>query len=463
MPQVDKYTPDWESLKQYTIPEWFRNAKLGIFVHWGPYAVPAAFTEWYPKHMYNEECDEFAHHRKTWGDHKEFGYKDFIPLFTGEKWDPEQWVSLFKRTGARYVVPVAEHHDGFPMYSSPFTEWNSVKMGPKRDVVAELEAIVRREGLKFGVSSHRAYNWRYFTFKDEFDTVDPRYAGLYGQPHPPDQPASQEFIEDWYNRTTDLIDRFEPDLLWFDFGWGKKEFHPWHPRVTSYYYNRALEWDREVVLNYKWWFPEGAAVFDIERGKLNELREEYWQTDTSISYKTWSYAENDDFKSVTTIVHDLVDIVSKNGNLLLNVGPRADGTICSGAEKRLTGLGEWLDVNGEAIFDTHHWETFGEGDTVVGEGQMKEKEDVPFTAQDIRFTRKNGSLYAMLLGWPEGDALIRSLGVGSSVPAERIERIRMLGSGKELEWTQSEDGLSVRPPSEKPCGHAYTMRVELKD
>ena len=244
------YEPNWESLKQYTVPAWFRDAKLGIFIHWGVYAVPAWDNEWYPRFMYRDELSRkgpnyFQHHLKAYGHPSQFGYKDFIPDFKAEKWDPAAWVDLFKAAGAKYVVPVAEHHDGFPMYASDYTRWNAAKMGPKRDVVAELENATRSAGLKFGVSSHRAFNWRFYTFKDDFDTMDPANVGLYGRPHHQDDPADEAFLEDWFGRTKELIDKFHPDLLWFDFGWHFAEFLPYQPQVAAYYYNQAAKWGGE--------------------------------------------------------------------------------------------------------------------------------------------------------------------------------------------------------------------------
>ena len=457
-----KYEPTWESLKSYSVPDWFKDAKFGIFIHWGVYAVPAFGSEWYPRNMYRKESPVFKHHLETWGPHSEFGYKDFIPMFKAEKWDPDAWVSLFKEAGAKYVVPVAEHHDGFAMYASDYTRWNAVNMGPHRDVIAELERIVRKQGLKFGVSTHRAQNWRHFTYAPEFDTSDEAYAGLYSPAHPEDAPASEAFLEGWYARTKELVDRFQPDILWFDFGWHEEEFAPYRPRITAYYYNKAIDWGREVVLQYKDKFPDGVAVYDIERGKLDDIRKEYWQTDTSVSSRSWGYLEEDEFKSVTSLVHDLADIVSKNGNLLLNVGPRPDGTIPQEAADCLLGVGEWLKVNGEAIYGTRCWSIFGEGETPVGTGHMSERGAKPFTAEDIRFTTKGDALYAICLGWPGEQATIKSLGSNSAVPADMISQINMLGSEGTLSWSQSEDGLTIKTPSEKPCQHAYAFKIVLK-
>jgi len=258
------------------------------------------------------------------------------------------------------------------------------------------------------------------------------------------------------------VDRFSPDVLWFDFGWHRDEFEPWRPRVAACYYNHALANGYEPVLQYKDKLPDGVAVLDIERGKLDDIREHYWQTDTSVSYRSWCYIKDDEFKSVTSIVHDLVDIVSKNGNLLLNVGPRPDGTIPEEAASVLLGLGQWLEVNGEAIYSTRYWQVYGEGPTKVSAVQFRERESKPFTAQDIRFTTKGNLLYAICLGWPEGECIIRSLSSKGAVAAEAIAHITMLGRDEQLTWSQDENGLTIQMPSQKPCEHAYIFKIVLK-
>ena len=460
------YTADWNSLRNYEIPAWFKDAKLGIFIHWGAYAVPAWDNEWYPRFMYRDEtarpgANYFRHHCQAWGHPGQFGYKDFIPRFQAERWDPEAWLDLFEAAGARYVVPVGEHHDGFPMYESRHTPWNAAAMGPRRDVVGELCAATRRRGLKFGVSSHRAFNWRYYAYRDDFDTADPAYAGLYAPRHAEDEPAPRAWIEDWYARTQEMIDRFEPDVLWFDFGWHYDEFAPWRPRVCAYYYNQALRWGREVVLQYKDKLPDGVAVYDVERGKLDAIRPAYWQTDTAVSYKSWSYIENDEFKSAATLIHDLVDIVSKNGNLLLNVGPRADGVIPAEVAGLLRAVGAWLRVNGEAVYGTRPWERYGEGPTGVGSGHMTERDNVPFTAADMRFTRTDDALFVILMGWPGRRATVRSLTPDRWPPA-RIGAVSMLGLEGRLAWRQSDQGLAVDLPPQRPdCEHAYVLKLAL--
>ncbi len=339
------FEPNWESLKAgYSIPRWYEDAKFGIFIHWGVYAVPAFGNEWYPRNMYQQGTPEFEHHVATYGPHTEFGYKDFIPQLTAENYDPAAWAKLFKEAGARYVMPVAEHHDGFAMYDSKLTEWNAVNMGPRRDVTGELADAVRAEGLIFGVSYHRAENWFFFDGGRSFpsDVQDDRYRGLYGyalpkpadqgDPHAPEWPPA-EHLDEWLARACEIVDRYRPQVFWFDWWIQHDSFKPYLQRFAAYYYNAAREWGSDwdqsgAAINHKFdAFPEGTAVFDIERGQLAGIRPIFWQTDTSVSKNSWGYVHNQDYKTVESIVGYLVDIVSKNGALLLNIGPRPDGTI----------------------------------------------------------------------------------------------------------------------------------------
>ncbi|MEL6590096.1 MAG: alpha-L-fucosidase [Bacteroidota bacterium] len=476
-PATIKYEPNWESISNYQIPEWFIDSKFGIFIHWGAYSVPAYGSEWYPRRMYEKDSVRnasgeagrgkphiYEYHADTYGDPSSFGYKDFIPMFKAEKFDPEQWLDLFEKAGAKYVIPVAEHHDGFAMYASTKTRWNSVDMGPKRDVIGELAEATRKRGLKFGASTHFAFNWNYYTRQEGWDTNDPQYADLYSRPHKQYEACDEEFLQLWWDRTTEIIDKYEVDILWFDFYIDNPEFVPYHPKMAAYYYNRGLDWDKEVVLQTKNFdfesFPEGSNVLDIERGKLPGIRKFPWQTDTSVGKNSWGFVSNWISKSPTTLIHDLVDIVSKNGCLLLNVGPKADGTIPEDQTEVLLAMGEWLEINGEAIYDTRPWTTFGEGPTKVAKGHHSEKKNQAFTSEDIRFTQKDGTLYAMLMAWPEdGKVEINSLRKGTT---DKIAQIEMLGANANLKWEQGSNGLKVSLPEQAPCEHAYTLKITFK-
>ncbi|MFC1763064.1 alpha-L-fucosidase [Planctomycetota bacterium] len=468
------FTPTWESLDLYEVPAWYQDAKFGIFIHWGPYAVPAHGSEWYPRNMYNRDSSLFAHHKQTWGDQSEFGYKDFIPLFKAENWDPDAWAELFAQSGARYVMPVAEHHDGFAMYDSSHTGWNAKAMGPQRDICGELAQAVRKRDMKFCVSSHYAWNWRYYFVEDGFDNANPMYAGLYGRRHDPNAPADAEFLAHWYARTKELIDKYQPAVLWFDFGFTWPEFEPGRREIAAYYYNQQKQWGEGVALNYKRWtqpekgvtkvaFPPGTGVLDLEREKSPHIRDFFWQTDTSISKKSWGYIENDEFKSPDGLIDDLVDIVSKNGCMLLNVGPRPDGTIPQEAQDILLAMGKWLNVNGTAIYGSRPWILSGEGPTVTAQGHISERKNKPYTAEDIRFTQDGTYLYAIVLDWPANNVLaIKSLKDGQAIGVKGIKSIEMLGSSQKLAWSQDTNVLTIKLPKERLGDFAYVLKITPK-
>ena len=366
------FWPDWESLQKYEAPEWYRDAKFGIFIHWGVYSVPAFSSEWYPRNMYEPGFDAYKHHIATYGSQDKFGYKDFIPMFKAERFDPSAWAELFKEAGAKYVVPVAEHHDGFAMYDSGLSDWTAAKMGPHRDVIGELSKAVRAEGLHFGVSSHRVEHDFFMGVgrKMPSDVNDPQNAAFYG----PAQvgvinwgtPVGNDFTyvssawaDDWLARGAELVDKYHPDVVYFDWWIGQASIRPNLTRFAAFYYNRSLKYGDHVgVINYKdLAMQEQAAVLDLERGQLGDIRPLYWQTDTSVSNKSWGYIKDDTFKSPEFVIDQLIDVVSKNGNLLLNIGPRSDGTIPEEAQRVLLDVGAWLNINGEAIYGTRPWRT----------------------------------------------------------------------------------------------------------
>jgi alpha-L-fucosidase len=474
-PFPGKYQATWDSLSQYNVPDWFRDAKLGAFIVWGPYSVPAHGDEWYPRNMYIRSNPVFEWHRQHWGPQSMFGYKDFIPMFRGEYWNPEKWVEAFKSAGAKYLVQIADFHDGFPMYDSHLTEWTSAKMGPHRDVVGELGREVRNQGLKFGVSSHRAFHWSFYTYEKDFDTSNPLYAGLYGPIHAPApfidhnpgelrQTASPEFLQDWYARSVELVDKYHPDLVYFDWANGAPEFEPYRKEFAAYYYNRADRWNQGVVITYKEdAYPEHAAVLDFERGLAASIRLLPWQTDTSVSWKSWGYIDDDRFKSPEEIVRELVDIVSKNGNLLLSVGPKADGTIPEEAEAIYRSIGRWMDVNGDAIYGTRPWKVSGEGPAVLAGGSFSESkaQGMSFTSRDIRFTTKGDAIFAIFLAWPEHEAKIKELGKSSKNAPDRISSVSLLGDQSKLQWHQGTEGLTIMTPDSKPCDYAFAFKITV--
>jgi alpha-L-fucosidase len=459
------FRPDWESLKTHRVPDWYLDGKFGIFIHWGIYSVPAFGSEWYPRQMYLEGSDEFKHHIATYGPQSRFGYKDFIPLFKAEKYDPHAWAALFKKAGAKFVVPVAEHHDGFPMYTSALTAWCAGKMGPKRDLIGDLAAAVRAEGLVFGVSSHRAEHWWFMNGGRKFDSDvrDPRYADFYGPAEPEKTQPDEKYLRDWYARCAELVDKYRPQLFWFDWWIEQPVFQPYLKEFAAYYYNQGRRWGKGVAVNYKLkTFPDGAAVLDLERGQLADIRPLFWQTDTAISKNSWGYVRNQKYKTAASIIGDLVDIVSKNGALLLNIGPRPDGTIPEKEQEILLEIGHWLDTNGEAVYGTRPWRVYGEGPTQVKEGMFTDTDRPDFTGRDIRFTTKGGVLYAVLLAWPGEAAVVRSLSPDLRLYAGEVGSVELLGSSEKLAWTRDEDGLKVRLPTRRPCDHALVLKIARK-
>ena len=470
---------DWQSLKSYQVPEWYRDAKFGLFIHWGVYSVPAFGNEWYPRNMYSEGSEEYKHHIAVYGPPDRFGYKDFIPKFKADKFDAKAWAQLFKEAGAKYVVPVFEHHDGFAMYDCGLSDWTAAKMGPQRDVLGELAKAVRQEGLHLGASSHRVeHNFFMETGrKIRSDVNDPQNAALYGPAHKwlvnkDGTPlandftyVSQAWTDDWLAHSAEIVEKYHPDVMYFDWWIGQPMVRPALTRFAAFYYNTNLQAGEPMgVINFKdYALPEDAGVLDIERGQLGNIRALYWQTDTSVSNRSWGYIENDTFKSPEFIVHQLADIVSKNGNLLLNIGPRADGTIPEPVQQVLRAVGDWLKVNGEAIYGTRPWRAYGEGPTKVIEGSFHDADTRPYTAEDFRFTAKGNTLYAIELKWPaKGDVVIHSIPSGTA-GAQKVAYVELIGSDIKLAFQQLPDGLHIQVPEHAPGKYAFVYRLRFTE
>lgn len=472
------YSPTWESLSEYRVPEWYEKTKFGIFIHWGVYSVPAFGNEWYPRNMYMQGSPEYEHHIAAYGKHAGFGYKDFIPMFRAEKFDPDAWAELFEQAGAKYVVPVAEHHDGFQMYRSEISHWNAFEMGPHRDVLGELSESCAKRGLTTGASSHRVEHWFFMGHGREFDSdiheplvrgdlywpampmPESEFHNLYTKPEP-----TQEYMEDWLVRTCEIIDRYRPKILYFDWWIQHSGVKPWLKKLAAYYYNRAAEWGIEVVINYKHdAFFFGTAVPDVERGQFAEMKPYCWQTDTAVALNSWCYTENNNYRPASDLICDLVDIVSKNGRLLLNIGPKADGSIPDEDRNILLEIGRWMKINGEAIYGTRTWRKFGEGPTQIVEGQFADGIKKEFTAEDFRFTTSGDALYVIALKCSgDGAYCIRSLGEQDASRKANfhgiIRKVQVLGAEENAQWHRDEEGLHITTAlrSDKPIVFKITI------
>ena len=472
------YSPDWRSLGRYECPEWFHNAKFGIYAHWGPYSatIGSANTDWYSTNMYDAGSNANKEHLANHGPLDKFGYKDFIPRFTAEKFNADEWVDLYVEAGAKFAGPVGEHADGFAMWDSKMTRWNAVTMGPRRDVVGEMEKAVRKRGLKFMVSMHHQWKWGWYPTTDpSTDASNPEYAGLYGPAVPKsafgrmdakggrdymdiDPSPSSEFCDEWLGKVNEVVDGYHPDLLWFD---NRMSILPEHYRLdmAAHFYNQALERDQQVVLTYK--RPDmtyGSATSDLERARMPDTFPEPWLTDTSLARSSWAYAKDLEYYTADRLIDDLVDIVSKNGCMLLNIAPKPDGTIPDEQKEILRDMGKWLKLNGEAIYGSRPWLKYGEGPTVTPVGHLSDVGFDGFTSADIRFTTQGQTLYAIALGWPEsGKISIKSLGQGHSPDA--IKGVELIGHGGALKWTQTVDALEITLPEKAPCENAHVFKL----
>ncbi|MFF7987822.1 alpha-L-fucosidase [Streptomyces sp. NPDC007901] len=469
------YTATWGSVNQHPpAPEWFQDAKFGIYFHWGVFSVPAYDSEWYPRNMYIGGSNANAHHVATYGDPSVWPYHNFINgandkagHFTqfaprlksaGGNFDPDEWAQLFVDAGAKFAGPVAEHHDGFSMWDSQVNEWNSVAKGPRLDLLKLFTTAIRAKNLKLLVAMHHAYN-----FNGYYDHVpaqtDPSLKKLYGQL------GSTAENQLWYDKLKEVVDRAQPDILWEDFDLTKVD-ETQRLNFLSYYYNQANAWGKEVVATYKDGFNGHGEVFDYERGGPADRTAPYWLTDDSISSSSWCYTQGIGYYSTQQMLHSLIDRVSKNGNMLLNIAPMADGTIPQGQKDVLLGIGDYLKRFGESMYATRAWTQYGEGPTRMGGGAFTAP--LVGTAQDIRFTRSKGNtaLYATVLGWPGSSLKIKTLG-SDRINLSSLTSVKLLDSttGTYINLaapTQDSSGLTVTLPSSAPfTAGAYVLKLSF--
>ncbi|MET8980050.1 alpha-L-fucosidase [Streptomyces sp. NPDC004539] len=467
------YTPAWDSVDQHPpAPEWFKDAKFGIYFHWGVFSVPAYDSEWYPRNMYANGSNANKHHIATFGQPSAWPYHNFIDgardlagntvrfaprlKSAGGNFDPDEWAQLFVDAGARFAGPVAEHHDGFSMWDSQVNEWNSVGKGPKLNLLQLFTTAIRAKNLKLLVAMHHAYHYNGF-YEFAPAQTDGSLKKLYGQLGP----AAENQL--WYDKLKEVIDRARPDILWQDFKLDAVD-ETQRLNFLSYYYNQANAWGREVVATYKDGFNGRGEVFDYERGGPADLTAPYWLTDDSISSSSWCYTQGIGYYSVQQMLHSLLDRVSKNGNMLLNIAPMADGTIPQGQKDILLAIGNHLKRFGEAVYATRAWTQYGEGPTKMGGGAFTTP--TAGTAQDIRFTRdKSGKvLYATVLGWPGSTLTVKTLS-SDRISLSSLTSAQLLGStaGTYIGLatpTQDTTGLKVTLPSSAPySADAYVLKL----
>lgn len=508
------FRPAWDSLQNYKVPDWFRDAKFGIWAHWGPQCQPE-HGDWYARRMYTEGDNDYKFHVEKYGHPSKFGFKDVINKWKAENWEPENLVALYKKAGAKYFFAMANHHDNFDNFNSKYQLWNATKIGPKKDIIGGWAKAAKNNGLRFGVSVHAAHAWSFYEKSQKADKTGP-FAGipydgnitkdkgkntwwegfdpqeLYAQNHTPsvngdDQDTffkqwdwshnastpDKKYCEKFFNRTVDLINKYEPDVIYFD-----DTVLPLYPisdvglRIAAHFYNSNIKRNGgklEAVLNGKILNEQQrkCMVWDIERGQSNTIEPMPWQTDTCLG--DWHYDrriyERKGYKSAKTIIHTLADVVSKNGNLLLNVPVRSDGTIDSEEIAIVEGITNWMQPNGESIFGTRPWKVFGEGPAseeivpLSAQG-FNEGKGKPFTGQDIRFTTKGNILYAIALGSPvAGKVLIKSFANNSKYYTGKIGQVLLLQNGQPLNFERTNIGLLVTLPPILDQAFAYSLKI----
>lgn len=459
------YKDNWESLSGYPVPQWYKEAKFGAFIHWGAYSVPAYFSEWYVRLMYYHHNPVYWHHKRKYG--KNYPYRKFIEQFTAENFDAEKIVSMLKKAGARYIMPVGEHHDGLKMYDSHLSEWTTVRQAMHRDVLGEYKTACENQEVAFAASSHRAEHYWFTngakTVGFDNEALDPQYQELYGacanvhrrnnlytllcQEHGID--PTPEWCENWLVHTVEMVERYQPQSLFFDWWVSNHKFRPYIKKFLAYYFNRSMEWGKEVCVQYKSdAVMYNASIFDRERGQLDSISPHIWQSETSTAYNAWSYCTTNRWKSPEEIARVFADVISKNGNFVLNIGPKADGTLCEKEKQILLKLGEWTSRNSEAIWGTSPYKVFGEGRRQKS-GSFKERNT--YTSRDFRYTYKPCHIFAFALK-PNKNGVYHLKKLRHSMDGFhfKIQEISVLGGGQ-VEWDLNDRRLCIHT-----CGAPQT-------
>ena len=469
-----------QSLSEYEIPEWFRDAKFGIWAHWGPQSAVEA-GDWYARNMYIEGGPQYLYHCETYGHPSKFGFKDTIPRWKAEKFAPAELMKMYRQAGAKYFMSMAVHHDNFDMWNSKHNPWNAANMGPKKDIVGMWHKAATDEGMKFGVSEHLWITYKWFSTSHGADKSGP----LAGVPYDGADPKNYDFYVDsdevfskldwnesnipewwkrhWYARMRDLVDNYQPDLLYTD---GALPFEHYGLSLVAHLYNENAKrhgGKTEAVYTSKRLqdTEKGIALFDVERGLVDSIWPRPWQTDTCIG--DWHYKRGVRYKTPKTVVDLLVDIVSRNGNLMLNFPLPASGYLDLEELNVLAGITKWMGVNAEAIHGTRPWKIFGESPAVAEKAEQNasfnENKRKDLSAADIRFTTKGNTLYAFVMGWPDYEVLIRPLALNTSLRVGKIENVELVGFDGKLQWSQDEKGLKILTPPKPPCEHAVAFKV----
>jgi len=456
------FQAQWDSLHTHQDPEWFRDAKFGIYTHWGPVTVGSSHSpgdaEWYGNQMYKPDHPAFKYHQQQFGDQHQVGFKDIIPRFTGEKFDADAWADIFTRAGAKFAGPVASHHDNFALWNSALTRWNSVVLGPHRDIVGELEKAYRKRGMRYVTTFHHGYAWRYYEPSFQYDGSDPNYSDIYTEAHAPGAPPSEHYLNKWLAEVYEVLENYQPDLIYFDFEFREVITPEYQRRLFATAYNWAARHGREITVTQKdRGIHEHTGILDFERGREDRVTPYPWLDDTALG--PWFYVASEPIKTTPHVIGIFADIVAKNGCMMLDIGPQVDGTLPQPSVDVLLGVGKWLKQNGEAIYGTRPWTVYGEGPTHnVAGASFSEEKDKPFTAQDIRFTTKGKALYAILLGWPGKESVITSLPEGKTLWFGKIRDVRLLGAEQPLHWAQDRQGMRVELPATPPGDHAYILK-----
>lgn len=449
------YKDNWQSLSEFKIPDWYKRGRFGLFIHWGVFSVPATQSEWYPRLMYIKGMPSYNHRINTYG--SDCDYRQIVDMFKPTNFNAQEWLEVFKASGAKYIMPVGEHHDGIKMYGSSLNKWNAVDLNG-RDYMQELHEACDKCDMGFCMSNHRAEHYWFFNgarkYCPQSEVARNEYEDLYGPAYMPPSgnihktdkeiDATEEYLQDWLASACEMIDKNKPLAVYFDWWVQKKEFKPYMKKFLAYYYNRGLEWGKEVGVFYKWGaIMDGCAIFDVERGQIDGVARRLWQNDTAIAKNSWGYTEGNKFKRAQDIVRNMIEVIAKNGCYMLNVGPKSDGTICDEEKSVLLSIGEWLKVNGEAIYDSEPFEvTYKEGKK-TSNGAFKENKK--FKSNEFCFTYKTGAVYVFPMGEKlSGTLKIKSLRYANEGGIRyQVKNIEILGGKSNIDYVQTEKELTL--------------------